>query len=242
MTEEKQLCSNCGTIGMGKYCFECGQKYNHERITISHLVHEVFHFFTHMESGFIYTLHKLVIEPGSIQQDYLEGKRGKIQRPFSMFFLCATACGLCMYWINFWVVNYEGADNVEEVFFFQHYLVIVQIFLTPVYALVSYLFFIRYKYNYAEWLIIVLYTTSFFFLIVVFVNCLKFIWPHLDTKYIELPVLIIYSLVTNNKLFHRSVRWKVIIISICSLTITYAIAEFTQEIFIKYFVSGQHLP
>jgi Protein of unknown function (DUF3667) len=234
---ELKTCKNCGNTGTGIYCSQCGQKYDSQRITISHLAEEAFHFFTHFEKGFGYTVKQLAFSPGTVQRDYLAGKRTRIQKPFSMFFLCASAAALGLYWINNLIVKYEGATNVREVVFFQHYLVLMQVCLVPFYALISFFFFMRFEYNYAEWFIIDLYTISFFFLLILPINCLKFIWPHLNTKFIELPVLTIYNLLTFLNLFPNSSRLKIVLLSICSIIISYALAELVQQFLIDHFLS-----
>jgi hypothetical protein len=221
-------CKNCGNTGKGNYCFVCGQSYSTHRIIFGHLVEEVFHFFTHFEKGFGYTVKQLLQLPGTMQKKYLEGHRMKFQKPFSMFFLCATACGLAEYWINFLVEKYYSGGDPGEIYFFQHYLVITQVCLVPLYALVTWLCFIRFKYNYAEMLVLTLYICSFFFLLITPINCLKFIWPHLNTRYIELPILTVYTIITFLNLFSQASRLKIILISCISIIVNYTIVAVTQ--------------
>ncbi len=232
-TKDTHTCKNCGYKGEGKYCSTCGQIFFIERITLKHLLGEVFHFFTHFEHGFGYTLKQLLKEPGTIQKNYLEGHRAKLQKPFSMFFLCATACGLAEYWINFIVSKYFNAGDVKEIYFFQHYLVFEQVLLSPLYALSSWLIFIRFKYNYAEWLVITFYVTSFFFLLIIPVNALKFIWPHLETRYIEFPIITAYNIITTINLLKAYSRWKVVAIGCCVIAINYTLAITAQHIIIN---------
>ncbi len=238
VASEKRYCKNCGMSGYGKYCSECGQSFDTGRITISHIVHEAFHFFTHFEKGFGYTLKQLVISPGYLQKKYLQGQRSKIQKPFSMFFICASLCGLCLYLINSFILKYEAAGDEGEIHFFQHYLVLVQICMVPFYALVSWLFFIRSGYNYAELLIVILYTVSVFFLLLIPIQCLKFLYPHLNTKYIEVPIFIIYNLITYVNLLNTVARWKVILLSIGNLIVSYSVAQIVQQAVIHYVQPG----
>jgi len=233
MQEDKRRCKNCGAIVTGKFCSECGQIYSQERIKLSYLLKEVFHFFTHFEEGFGYTIKELLFSPGHIQRLYLVGKRKRIQKPFSMFFICATACGLGEYWINKLLLQFAHTNNFNEVYFFQHYLVFEQVIMVPFYALIGWLFFIRFGYNYAEMLIVTLYTVSFFFLLIVLINCLKFIWPHLNTKFIEFPILVCYNILTYINLFNKSPRWKIILLSVASIFVSFMTVEIIQEIIIS---------
>lgn len=233
MNNISHSCKNCGNAGTGDYCSVCGQQYNTHRITFPHLMEEVFHFFTHFEKGFGYTLKLLIQSPGTMQRQYLQGHRTKFQKPFSMFFICATACGLAHYWINYRIASYYTGVDQSEIYFFQHYLVPVQVLLAPVYALITWLFFIRLKYNYAEILVVILYITSFFFLVIIPVFALKFIWPHLDTKYIELPILTFYNIFTFLRLFNKQSPFKIIILSCFSIIICFITATVIQSVIIS---------
>lgn len=230
MANTFHTCKNCGHKNDGHYCALCGQSFSTHRITLSHLFEEVFHFFTHMEHGFGYTLKQLIIHPGSVQKEYLLGHRVKMQKPFSMFFLCATLCGLAEYWINVTISKYYSAGDQSEIYFFQHYLVFEQVFLAPVYALVLWILFNRFKYNYAEWLVITFYLSSFFFLLIILVNVLKFLWPHLDTKYIEFPVVTAYNILTTINLLKQYPRWKVVLLACCGVAINYTLAQIVKQL------------
>ena len=70
-------CKHCSATGDGNYCHSCGQKYNTARISIRSILHEAFHFFTHLNHGFPYTLKKLFTSPGKMQKEYIEGSRLK---------------------------------------------------------------------------------------------------------------------------------------------------------------------
>src|ERR1700754_2075948 len=93
-------CKNCGHTGEGAYCSNCGQPHAVKRITIHTVLHEVAHLFTHLDSGFLYTLKALAINPGHMQRAYLEGHRSRHQKPFSMFFVCATIAGIGIFWMT----------------------------------------------------------------------------------------------------------------------------------------------
>ena len=115
-------CRNCGHAISGNYCSNCGDKASIKAITLSNIFHEVFHYFTHLDKGFGYTLKKLITSPGTMQRKYIEGERARHQKPFSMFFICGTISGLGYYLINVAFRKLYGeADYVSEDFF-RHYL------------------------------------------------------------------------------------------------------------------------
>jgi hypothetical protein len=227
-----QTCKNCGNTGNGKYCGNCGQSYSIERVTLHHLLEEVFHFFTHFEKGFGYTLKQLIFFPGIMQKKYLEGHRVKFQKPFSMFFICATVCGLSLYWINSYMIRQYKDGEEGGLYFFHHYFVITHICLLPVYSLVLWLLFKQFRYNYAEMLVVTLYNMSFFFLLIIPVNVIRFIY-NFDTRYIEVIIISVYNVITLLNLFKEYGKRKVVLLSFISIIINYAIAQAVQIIIIE---------
>jgi hypothetical protein len=207
--ETQIVCRSCQKSGSGVYCGYCSQKLDIKRITFGNLVHEVFHFFTHLDKGFPYTLKKLFNSPGKMQREYVEGIRTRHQKPFAMFFICASAMALILYWINVVLANYFDAGNEKEALFFNKYMVMLLIGSLPVTALITYVFFFKSPYNFAEIGVLALYTLSAFFLIVITSNLLKFIWHDLQTRYLEFPVILIYNTITFINFFHTSPKWKV---------------------------------
>ena len=146
-SNEIQVCKSCGFSGEENYCSRCGQPFKTKRISLPGLFHDIFHLFTHLDRGFGYTLKKLIIAPGHMQRSYIEGERNKHQKPFSMFFICATVAALSRYWIFSALLKYYDAGNISEADFFHEYMVVVHIIMLPLYAFIAYLFFYKSKYN-----------------------------------------------------------------------------------------------
>jgi hypothetical protein len=222
-------CKSCHQSGTGMYCAYCSQKLNIKRITFRNLLHEVFHFFTHLDKGFLYTLKKLFTSPGAMQRGYVDGDRVRHQKPFSMFFISATVIALALYWINVVLANYFDAGNDKEALFFNKYMVMFLMGSLPFTTLVIYLFFFRSRYNFAEIGVLSLYTLSAFFLIVTLANMLKFIWPQLQTRYIELPLILIYNTVTFLNFFNTSAKWAVVVKSLACATLFFIAVASLQD-------------
>ncbi|HEY0740353.1 MAG TPA: DUF3667 domain-containing protein, partial [Chryseosolibacter sp.] len=162
-----KMCKACQqNTGEGKYCQNCGQATSIKRITLSSIGHEAFHFFTHLDKGFPYTVKKLLAGPGKMQREYLDGVRIKYQKPFSMFLISATVVAVVLYWINVALSEYYGAGDMKEALFFDRYMVLLLVGMVPLFGLLVKLFFFREKYNLAEILVFTLYTVSVFFLLV----------------------------------------------------------------------------
>lgn len=233
MSETQNQCDNCETIGTGKFCISCGQKFITERLSLMSIFHEVFHFFTHVDHGFPYTLKKLLISPGKMQREYIEGKRFKYQKPFSMYFLCGTIAALTIYWINVLLIQHFAAGDNKEAIFFHQYWVFFQILMLPVYTSITYIFFKKSGLNYGEIMVFQLYLISFLFICLCFIHLLKPIVPHLQTRYIEFPIIVVYTIITNINFFKELQRWVVIVLSILSITICFLLASYIQDFLIQ---------
>ncbi|WP_272150689.1 DUF3667 domain-containing protein [Tenacibaculum aiptasiae] len=80
-------CLNCGHpfIQNEKFCPECGQKNKGKRITLRSFVREVFAGFISWDAKFWKTLIPLLIRPGKVSRDYIEGKRTRYVNPFRFY-------------------------------------------------------------------------------------------------------------------------------------------------------------
>jgi hypothetical protein len=168
-----------------------------------------------------------------MQRSYVEGNRAKHQKPFSLFFICGTFSALSRYWLLNALLNYYHVSNTAEVTFFREYMVFLYIALVPVYTLMARLFFYKSGYNYAEIGVMLLYTISLFFLVAPFIFLLKFIWPGLDTVYVEFPIFSVYFIVTFKNFFNKLPRWKVIFLSLITLGIAFFINNLMENIVIR---------
>ena len=213
-----EICRSCGSQVETHYCGNCGEQKELKRISIHGLVHDVFHFFTHLDKGFLYTLKQLVKAPGNMQLDYVNGERSKHQKPFSMFFICATFYMLSKYYINKIMIYYQIGE-IKEADFSHKYMVPIQILLIPFYALLAYLFFRKSKFNYAETGVMLIYTVSFFFIFTTFILLIKFIAPEFDTGIIEFPILMLYNGITFLNFYKGQPKWSTALKSIIIFSI-----------------------
>ena len=233
MTNQVQKCIHCGQEGTGSFCSNCGQSFSVKRLSIKNMIHEVAHFFTHFDKGLPFTIKKLAITPGAMQREYVDGYRQKYQKPFSTFFLCATIAALALYWFNIWLKNFYDAGDPLEAAFFHRYWVILQVCLLPFYAFITWAFFKNSGMNFAEIVVLQLYLFSFLFLVLVVIHTLKFIFPHLQTRYIELPTIVLYGMITNLKFFRNLSKTEVAIKTVLCIAINFFMAAFVQDLLVK---------
>ena len=226
-------CTNCGHTGTGRYCSECGNPYNVKRITLGSIIHEVTHTFTHLDKGFGYTLKELALKPGKMQKKYLSGERARYQKPFSMFFICASITALAFYWITKETSSSTELDLTREKYL-QKYFVIVQCILLPFFALITWILFRNKKLNYAETLVLFVYTLAFGFLLVIPTNLLSLFTDWKWTPFISIPVMGSYVIWTNLNFFSTQPSWIVVIKSIFLLLVGWFTSNIIGELIIRW--------
>ena len=78
-------CANCEAELIGPYCHDCGQLAVDFHKSIWRLGREVLESFFHIDGRLAYTLPRLILRPGRLTRDYLDGKRAYQVPPLRMF-------------------------------------------------------------------------------------------------------------------------------------------------------------
>ncbi len=89
-------CANCGAVLAGHFCQQCGQR-AHVHRSLLHLGEELLHGLLHFDAKAWRTLPLLVIQPGRLTRNYIEGKRTRYVSPLALF--------LFMVFLMFFVVS-----------------------------------------------------------------------------------------------------------------------------------------
>jgi hypothetical protein len=84
-TGDSQSCLNCGTRLTGQYCGQCGQRATSRFISIFELLRDAFGDLFELDSRLWRTLAPLLVRPGLLTRDYLEGRRARYMPPFRMY-------------------------------------------------------------------------------------------------------------------------------------------------------------
>jgi len=157
-------CKNCNKPVHDLYCSHCGQKTNFERITLAYIGHELFHFFTHLEKGFLFTTVQMLIRPGRTAKNFIDGKRKNYQSPVSYFLVWTTIYILLLYLVEKFfgenvVINYKeyfGPGSTTKLAI--SHLSIVLTIVIPFQALYLFLLVTRNTYNYFETMVATIYS------------------------------------------------------------------------------------
>jgi hypothetical protein len=91
-------CQNCGARLSGKYCAACGQRHEPHIHSLGEFIAEATESITHADSRVWRTLWALMVKPGFLTKEFLDGRRARYLPPFRLylvlsvvFFLIAAA-------------------------------------------------------------------------------------------------------------------------------------------------------
>lgn len=161
---------NCSALVTENYCSRCGQTTEVKRLTWASLAKETFHFFTHIEKGFLKTTIHLITHPGRLCKNYLDGKRKAYHKPVSFLLIWITIY-LFTWYLAEHFTHFENRYTSTLVTYDSSTLNLLQkdrslidILILPVSALINWLIVGRPKINYVEVLCISFYIFSFTFI------------------------------------------------------------------------------
>lgn len=78
-------CLNCDTPLQGKFCHACGQKATSASVNMHDFVHDATHEFLHLDGKILSTLKLLVVRPGQLTVEFLEGRRARYISPLRVY-------------------------------------------------------------------------------------------------------------------------------------------------------------
>jgi Protein of unknown function (DUF3667) len=147
------------------------------------------HTFTHADKGLLYTLKNLAVHPGTMQKKYLGAERKSNQKPFSLFFICASVTAIVLHFVNAPPHDSDSHYEIVKATFYKNYFVIFQTVLVPFYAFLSWVVFYRRNLNYAESLVLNMYALAFRLLIIIPVNFFSYFFNTINKQVLELVLL-----------------------------------------------------
>ena len=83
-------CLNCGARLHGQYCTVCGQRARSRLISLWELVADAFGDLFEIDSRLWKTLIPLLVRPGQLTRDYLQGRRARYMPPFRMYLVLSV--------------------------------------------------------------------------------------------------------------------------------------------------------
>ena len=225
---DNSRCINCERAVTGaeqKFCPNCGQPTPVHRIDWHFLGHELEHSVLHMDRGILYSLKQLMLQPGKLLRDYIEGRRGNQVKPLLLITVMSAVVVLLNRLVagtgmmeqpaialnagaeaKAMMVEVMAANRSVTEWINGHFAAFT-LMLLPIEASVKWLVFRRYsKLNYPEWLVITALLTVQVFVIWTVLILLQRWLPHTQIWAGLLGVIYgVYSLV---QYFHGRSAWQ----------------------------------
>lgn len=223
-------CINCQRavdVPGQKFCPACGQPTPAHRIDWHFLGHELEHSVLHMDRGIFYSLRELMLRPGRLIRDYLDGRRANQVKPLLLIMIMAAVVVFLTRYIAGGemmdaTVNAPGASadlpfdparvsgitqSVTE--WMNHHFALVTLLLLPVEAFALKLAFRRFgELNYPEWLVITAFLTVQAFVVWVLLLPLYRWLPQAQVYLLLAPLSVAYGTFSLVQLFQGYPRWK----------------------------------
>jgi hypothetical protein len=78
------VCRDCGAglTPAQAYCGTCGQKRIVGKITLHEIAHDLIHAFVHVDRSVLSLVRQLLLRPGAVARDFIEGRRRRYFGPF----------------------------------------------------------------------------------------------------------------------------------------------------------------
>lgn len=87
-TASIHVCKNCSNRFEGNYCNQCGEKViDHHDRSIIHFLEGIFHIITHADAKLFRNLRLMLLKPGFLSKNFIEGIRQPYMKPIPMFFV-----------------------------------------------------------------------------------------------------------------------------------------------------------
>jgi hypothetical protein len=232
-------CKNCSNTYEGNFCPNCGQSTHTHRITLGHFFHEFFHAFTHADKGIILLAKELIIRPGHVAREYLDGKRKKYFNPLSFLILTTAIYAFATYQSGYFkalirtderkaavrsapekerpspqmITLFKAMGKGNQIVESNNGKVLALVLLWPLLALFTWLFSLRSKRNFAEMLVLSAFIMGELYIIM----CLIFIpayllWPSTAAinNMVFQVVSVVFMLIAFHQFFKSHIVWSII--------------------------------
>ena len=150
------ICKNCNNNFEGKFCNNCGQSADTQRLDFKFLLKNLRkNFLKYFHGGIFYSAGQLFTRPGHTIREYIDGKRVKHFEPIALLLTVATFYGIFYHY--FGINLFEGdkipgekitAEMIND--WLSNNFSLETLLLVPVYSLASYVVFLKQKYNFIE--------------------------------------------------------------------------------------------
>lgn len=106
--EQLNQCKNCQNQFTGKFCNQCGQKWIDWRWNNKKLIVSASSAVFNLEKGFFFTFKNLLLRPGKMVREYLDGKTVNYTNPFRYALLAIAASVFIAFTLGVWDLQVEN--------------------------------------------------------------------------------------------------------------------------------------
>jgi hypothetical protein len=106
----EKICLNCNADVIGRYCHVCGQENIEPKETVWSLISHFFYDITHYDGKFFSTTKFLIIRPGFLPKEYIEGRRARYLHPIRMYVFSSALFFIFFYSLFHLNVN-DGSEK-----------------------------------------------------------------------------------------------------------------------------------
>ena len=175
-------CKNCNTQldAESQYCNNCGGKVINKRLTFKNLAQHLGETFFNYDNKLFKTIICLITAPEKVIDSYVQGVRKRYINPISFFGISLTLTGFSIFIIRKF---YKGALDASQLFdtselysntkvsqdimasstdFSLEYSSLIYASMIPLFALISWVLFLKKRYNFTEHLITYMYSMSLY--------------------------------------------------------------------------------
>jgi hypothetical protein len=167
-------CRNCNAVlpPGSQYCPNCGQKVVSARLTLHEIGHDLVHALIHVDRSAMSLLRMLLVQPGTVALDYVDGRRKRYFGPFAWLAVAVAVASVGVEVSGFQAIYPDSPDAAVDVLqnFIQRHVNLLFFAQVPILAAACRVLGLRDRFNYAEYLVLASYTSGmriFFFVVVV---------------------------------------------------------------------------
>jgi hypothetical protein len=198
-------CLNCNQSITTNFCGNCGQKSTTHRYSLKHFIeHDFIHGVWHIDKGILYTVKALFTRPGHSVREYVLGKRAGYFNFITLLLLLVAMAGVIAHYSHLNMADLMPESSKKTMTSLQRFTTTYpRVFLLitiPIYALFSYIWFSKAKFNYSEHLVLNSYKTATELMIGI-------LFTILTIFYTNIPVLIIIYFIGIYTLFMGYTIW-----------------------------------
>jgi hypothetical protein len=232
-------CKNCATSFEGKFCPNCSQKADTHRLTLGHFAHETTHAVTHTDKGILLLIKVMFTRPGVVAREYMEGKRKRYFNPITFLLIMMAIQVFAVRQTDFngkftrqmqklseqlakispkgekghKVFNERMEKADKQMAFANDNNKLLNFIFIPFLSLLTWLFFKRSGFNYAENLILnVLIGGQLVVLFILFCIIPILIKSSLVViaMYLFIPISLVYSIIAYKQFYQQKLGWTIL--------------------------------